>query len=192
VLWLPRFLTFTVWGLALIAAPAAASEKYLVHVMERWSRIDLSRIEGGAEGEPVSVTVERTEREGRPALKIEASSSGDSFEPVTLMVDRFSELDLSSAQVFVRSERNGRGVMLELRTSEARDCFINDDGRDRLDVVFSTTEGTRAYRISYENCEVSHEELELRMPTIESQPALPLTLPRRPDRRAAGERRDRH
>jgi hypothetical protein len=73
---------------------------------------------------------------------------------------RFPALDLPSTRVNAGTRQGTAAINVEIRFGEERECFRNDDGRDRLRIGFrqGKVSGVEATRFS--NCEPEIEEFE--------------------------------
>lgn len=81
-------------------------------------------------------------------LVASASLEGSKLGKVTLNLEHYRDIDLAPF-IGVGSD----GIELMFRFGEFRtDCYLNDDGRDRVTVWFSKQEAPEVYVTSFANC----------------------------------------
>jgi hypothetical protein len=97
-------------------------------------------------GKPYSVHFSSTAVSTKVAIS--ASLEGSKLGKVTLNLERYRDIDLAPF-VGVGSD----GIELIFRFGEFRtDCYLNDDGRDRVTVWFSKQEAPEVNVTSFANC----------------------------------------
>jgi hypothetical protein len=148
-----------IWLFSLSApvSAAQAGESILIYVHET-PLVDVGHIHiTGYSGERlVSADVSRISRDGdhRSIYSVTFRENGEELgnKRISLRYDDETDLDLQSALLFANREA-GSQIILEMRGGDYRECYINDEGRDRINVVFELGR-VSAYIISYENCEI--------------------------------------
>lgn len=129
------------------AAPAPEG-RVLYHTNEM-AYLDLQsdKVRGSVNGQTFDVFIEKRKN----VLYMVVTSKERSFGQYTIALNRLSKLDVASAVYFARAKPKAV-VKIEMRYGEERDCFVNDDGRDRLTAVFESGKRPDAYKISYHGC----------------------------------------
>lgn len=131
---------------------SVAERQVLFHTQEApVVQIRESRILGNVAGEIIEIEASTAGSGPESKLLISAALGGESLGRHSIDLSRLPKLDLASALYFAQPET--RTIKVEIRYSEERDCFVNDDGRDRLVVVFDEAESPQDYAITYEGCE---------------------------------------
>lgn len=65
----------------------------------------------------------------------------------------FPDIDLSTVMVFVKRRPDNVMVKINVKFGPPRDgCFINDDGRNLLTILFRSNQPVEVHEISYEGC----------------------------------------
>jgi hypothetical protein len=131
---------------------SAAERQVLFHTQETpVVEVGESRIQGNVSGEVVEIEASIVGTGPEYKFLISATLGGTPLGSHSIELSRLPHLDLASASYFAQPET--RTIKVEIRYSEERDCFVNDDGRDRLVVVFAEAQSPQDYTITYERCE---------------------------------------
>jgi hypothetical protein len=94
--------------------------------------------------------------ESSNTMRFSADISGAHAGDIVIDVRKFPRLDLGS----YRTEFDGRKkVIWTLRYGEENLCFVNDDGRSRIEMVFQIGAAPKLYNIQVSNCNVSTLEI---------------------------------
>jgi hypothetical protein len=93
---------------------------------------------------------------GRTSIKLHIA--GVEQASLALPNERFPALDLGSLKSYAGPFQGATALNLEARYGPERDCFENDDARDRLGVAYRQGKVPSVYAISFPNCEQKTEE----------------------------------
>ena len=139
--------------IALTPGQASAAERQILfHTQEiPVVQIGESRIRGTAVGEVIEIEVSTAGASPESKLLISAALGGKSLGRHSIDLSTLPHLDLASASYFAQPET--RTIKVEIRYAKERDCFVNDDGRDRLVIVFDEAQSPQDYTITYDGCE---------------------------------------
>lgn len=142
-------------------ARASAENRFLFHTQEMPRvQIESSKIVGSVRGGSVEINIYKQDLNTDSKIVISALMNEHSLGEYSEKLSSFSGLDLSSTSYFADQDRGS--IKIEIRFSEERECFVNDDGRDRLVVTFGAEQAPEAYMISYDNCEPEVRSIESR------------------------------
>jgi hypothetical protein len=131
---------------------SAAERQFLFHTHETPTvQIEKNEIVGNVAGEVVNIDLSTVGAGLKARFVISAAIMGVSLGRHSIDLRRLPNLDLGSASYYAQPKT--RTIKVELRYSEERDCFVNDDGRDRLVIVFEQGRSPQDYSITYEGCE---------------------------------------
>jgi hypothetical protein len=144
----------------MLPAALSAADLILYHVNEMHV-LDADKIsyQGHVGGKPLSVTLSLQQSGPRSFLVADADAGSSPAAHIKIDVTDFSHLDFTRPAIYAEEEGGSAEVLVEMRYGDARDCYINDTGRDRLTIVLETDEGSRAYVENYEGCAISTRDL---------------------------------
>lgn len=109
-------------------------------------------VRGIVDGQVFDIVLERKKEAGAPILFMSVTSKKKNLGKYAVTLGRLPKLDLASASYFGRVKPS-TVVKIEVRFGDESDCFVNDDGRDRMTAVFRSGHRPEGYTISYKNCE---------------------------------------
>jgi hypothetical protein len=108
----------------------------------------------GGPGIPFRVDINRNTDTRR--IRIETYAGGNSLGTAEIPIEEFSQIALETAQV---GFDNRETLEVTVKYGNTRECFYNDDGRNRLRFVFNAGERPVVFNSSFEGCSLSTEEL---------------------------------
>jgi hypothetical protein len=140
--------------LSFIPTPSSALESRLLAQTQDIPRVEIlsHKIVGHSSGIPVKIDLARTIGGPNSKLKVTVKFGNDFVRNFSLPLKTIPQLDLSSASYFARSGGK-RIVVIRMRFSTKKDCFVNDDGRDQLAITFEDGRNPEVHTISYVDCE---------------------------------------
>src|SRR3954462_5241123 len=96
------------------------------------------------------------QNESSNTMRLSSEISGSHAGYIVIDLRKFPRLDLGS----YRTEFDGhKKVIWTLRYGEENLCFVNDDGRNRIEMVFQIGAPPKLYNIQVSNCNVSTLEI---------------------------------
>jgi hypothetical protein len=89
------------------------------------------------------------------AIEVTVTIGGRRFGSSRLSSARFPDLDLSSTELEATPER----AYITIRYGPGTDCYLNDDGRNRLKILFVHGRPPLVYETTIRNCDADTLEL---------------------------------
>jgi len=150
---------YQIWAIALCALMAltptsasAAEGQFLFHTQETPTvQIEKNTVVGNVADQVIEVEMSTVGTGLESKFLISAAIGGAVLGQHSIDLRRLPNLDLGSASYYAKPET--RTIKVELRYSDERDCFVNDDGRDRLVILFEQGNAPQDYTITYDGCE---------------------------------------
>jgi hypothetical protein len=139
-----------------VFAADAAEPSFLIHSDESAGiNADTLSMTGSVLGKSLDVKVYKEAHvQDQASLRIDVSVDGTKFGVYSIPLSKLPFLDIESTHVSMK-DTDKPMILVQIRFSKPRDCYVNDDGRDRLTAVFQKGEPTRFYVINYEGCKVN-------------------------------------
>jgi hypothetical protein len=87
------------------------------------------------------------------AVGVDLDVGGRDFGEARLRAEDYPELDLSTLRTYAQSREGDYGFVVSLHYGEYSDCFIEDDGRNRIRLHFPQGHAPVLRHMTFRDCE---------------------------------------